>query len=118
MPFYKNMFHPGEVVLIYFHDEPSFFARVEDVSPDVKKGWWQMKFLVLSMPLQTATWILDDNQMHGANFTMNQNPVRIERVETPEEDEPAPSKEEKSTEKDKPKSQNGGRVVSMFDDVD
>ena len=114
MPYYSKIFHPGEVVLIFFQDKPSFFARVETVEPDVKKGWWSLTFLSLTIPLQTMTWTLDDDQMHGANFTMNKNPIRIERVETPEIPASAPPQKEEH-----PKSeQRRGRVISMFDDED
>ena len=112
MPYYKHMFQPGEVILIYFQETPSLFARVESVSPDVKKNWWRMEFLPLVLPLQPITWILDDDQMHGAGFTMDKNPVRIERVESPltsQEKPPAPKP---------PKEKGGGKVVSLFDDPD
>jgi hypothetical protein len=102
----KEIFFQGEVILVYFHNEPAFFARVESVLPDRKKGWWKMTFLVLTVPLQKMTWILDDEQMRGADFTMGGNPVRIEGVEAPEE------KIDQGTET--PKEENPGRVVSMF----
>jgi hypothetical protein len=106
MVFNKEKFFKGDVILVYIHSQPAFFARVESVQPDRKKGWWKMTFLVLTIPLQKMTWILDEEQVRGADFTMGGNPVRIERVETPQEKidkGPETSKEEKP-----------GRVVSMF----
>ena len=50
----------NDVVLIYFEDNPVSFARVEDISPDIKKNWYHIKLLLLQIPLQTATWILKD----------------------------------------------------------
>lgn len=112
MPPYGDMFRVGEVLLFYFHDKPGFFARVEKIEPDRKKGWWQLTFLVLSIPLQQMTWILDDDQIRGSDFTMSGEPIRLERVRTPDSFlRPGPTEEMDSEE-----TENGGRVISMFDD--
>jgi len=50
----------NDVVLIYLEDQPISFARVEEISPDVKKDWYHVKILMLQVPLQVATWILRD----------------------------------------------------------
>ena len=107
----NKMFRPGEVVLIYFHEKPSLFARIEDIRADVKKGWWRVTFLPLMLPLQKVTWILDNDQLRGAEFTMQQNPVRIERVVAPEE-KGTPEKKETPP----PEQKDGGRIISMFDE--
>jgi hypothetical protein len=106
MPPYGEKFFKGEVVLVHYQSQPAFFARIEGLVPDHKKGWWQMTFLVLSVPVQKMTWILDDDQVRGADFTMGGHPVHIERVEAPEE-MPAPDP-------DAPEEQDSGSVVSMF----
>ncbi|MBN2413969.1 hypothetical protein JXQ31_20005 [candidate division KSB1 bacterium] len=108
---YNKMFRTGEVVLIYFHEKPSLFARIEDIRADSKKGWWRVTLLPLILPLQKITWILDNEQMRGADFTMQQNPVRIERVVAPEENVPREEKEKPPEEQDK-----GGRIISLFDE--
>ena len=107
----NKMFRSGEVVLIYFHEKPSLFARIEDIRADIKKGWWKVTLLPLILPLQKVSWILDNDQMRGAEFTMQQNPVRIERVVAPEtEDTPEKQKTPPAEQKD------SGRIISMFDE--
>ncbi len=73
-----------ELVCIHIDNNPAFYARIEDISPDVKPGWWQVRLLVLTHPLQIFTWILDEGQIDGASFTMGGTPVMLERVVPPE----------------------------------
>lgn len=75
----------GDVVLIHVQEQPAFFARVEAIEPDAKRGWWQVKFLILTLPLTVTTWIIDNEQIRGAEFTLGGTPIRIERVIAPEE---------------------------------
>jgi hypothetical protein len=75
----------GDVVLVYVEHKPAFFARVERIDPDVKPKWWRVKFLILTLPLTVTTWIIDDEQIRGADFTMGGTPIRIEKVVAPEE---------------------------------
>jgi hypothetical protein len=65
--------------------KPTFFARIEAISPDIKPGWFQVKMLVLQMPLVVVTWILRDAQINGEEFTMGGRPMRLEKVVAPEE---------------------------------
>jgi len=74
---------PNDIVLVHFENKPAFFARVERIDPDYKRGWWHVKFFVLALPMQILTWIIDDEQIRGADFTMGGMPVRIEKVEPP-----------------------------------
>lgn len=73
----------NDLVLVYVESKPGFYARVEDISPDVKKGWWTVKLLVLTFPLQVYTWILDESQIAGESFTMGGTPLKIEKVVSP-----------------------------------
>ncbi len=73
----------NDLVLVHVEGRPGFYARVEDIVPDVKKGWWQVKLLVLTFPLQVYTWILDESQIAGAPFTMGGTPLMLEKVESP-----------------------------------
>ncbi|GAM09522.1 hypothetical protein OR1_01801 [Geobacter sp. OR-1] len=73
----------NDLVLVHVDNRPGFFARIEDISPDVKPGWWQVSLLVLTVPLQVYTWILDDSQVDGAPFTMGGTPMMIEKVVAP-----------------------------------
>jgi hypothetical protein len=75
----------NDIVLIYFEDKPLTFARIEEISPDHKPGWYHVKLLMLQVPLQVATWILRDSYIDGGEFTMNGKRMRLEKVRTPEE---------------------------------
>src|SRR6266704_3724513 len=80
----------NELVLVHIDHKPSFYARIEDINPDLKPGWWQVKLLALSFPLQVFTWILDTSQVDGAPFTMGGTPVRLEKVVSPVESSAPP----------------------------
>ncbi|MFQ5677672.1 MAG: hypothetical protein ACE5G1_17415 [bacterium] len=86
-----------DLVLIYVEEKPAFYARVEKISPDVKPKWWQVKFLMLTIPVNLTTWIIDDEQIRGADFTMGGTPIRIEKVEIPPEIAP-PGKQQEGEE--------------------
>ncbi len=73
----------NDVVLVYIENNPTFFARIENITTDVKKGWWQVRLLILQIPLMVTTWILDNEQIRGADFTMGGTPIRIEKVVAP-----------------------------------
>ncbi len=72
----------NDLVLVHIDNKPGFYARIESITPDVKPGWWQVKLLVLTFPLQVYTWILDESQVNGAPYTMGGTPVRLEKVES------------------------------------
>jgi hypothetical protein len=73
----------NDLVLVNIEHKPAFYARIEDISPDVKPGWWQVKLLVLTHPYQIYTWILDENQINGAPFTMGGTPIAMEKIVSP-----------------------------------
>jgi hypothetical protein len=50
----------NDLVLVHLDRQPAFYARLNDVSPDVKRGWYQVELLVLSLPPQTVVWILEE----------------------------------------------------------
>ena len=70
----------GDVVLIYCEEQPAFFARIEDISADRKRDWYQVRLLVLQIPLTEAVWILRDVYIDGEAFTMNGRRIKIEKV--------------------------------------
>jgi len=80
----------GDVVLIYHQGNPTVFARIEAITPDIKKGWYHVTLLFLTLPLQTVTWILRDAYINGEEFTMNDKPMRLEAVKPTEPDRAAP----------------------------
>ncbi len=106
----------NDLVLVYVEDKPGFYARIEDISPDVKKGWWTVRLLVLTFPMQVYTWILDETQIDGASFTMGGTPLRIEKVESPVHIEEE-KKQKKMNPNPSPGSVDTGRpkVVSLLD---
>ena len=70
----------GDIVLIHYQDQPAAFARIELIEPDVKKGWYQVTLLLLTIPTRTVTWILRDAYIEGEPFTMGGKPVKLEEV--------------------------------------
>ncbi len=70
----------NDLVLVHFDRKPAFYARLNDINPDVKRGWYQVELLILSQPLQTMTWILEEAQINGEEFTMGGRPVRLELI--------------------------------------
>jgi len=58
------------VVLIYYQDKPAGYARIEAIEPDIKKDWYQITLLLLSIPARTVTWILREEYINGAAFTI------------------------------------------------
>ncbi|MFQ5752529.1 MAG: hypothetical protein ACE5HI_11075 [bacterium] len=95
-----------ELVLIYIENKPAFFARVEKIVADVKPKWWRIKLLLLTYPVKIVTWIIDDEQIRGADFTMGGTPFRIEKVVVLKNLEPhTPDFDDSSTVKDSKKRQ-------------
>ncbi len=115
----------GDVVLVYMENQPAFFARIESITPDVKPEWYQVKMLVLQIPLVVITWILREPYINGVEFTMGGRPVRIEKVEAPEEIYEEKAKESLTKDetdatvtketKDSPKE--GAKVISLTDRI-
>ncbi|MFW9603382.1 MAG: hypothetical protein ACMV0F_00325 [Trichlorobacter sp.] len=87
-----------DLVLVYIHEKPSFYARVEEIAPDQKEGWWVITLLVLTIPSQVYTWILDEAQLAGAGFTMGGTPIRLEKFVGFAPDIPKPQPQSKNDE--------------------
>lgn len=106
----------NDLVLIHVDNKPGFYARIEEIVPDAKPGWWQVQLLVLTFPMQVFTWILDDLQIEGADFTMGGTPLRLEDVVSPVELERV-EKENADKERAKKARQEGGglKVISLLD---
>ncbi len=104
----------NDLVLIHIDNKPGFYARIENITPDVKPGWWQVKLLVLTFPLQVYTWILDESQINGAPDTMGGTPVRLEKVESPPpREEPLPHPAPRPDGQNKGGKSGGAKVVSL-----
>lgn len=105
-----------DLVSIHIENKPAFFARIEDIVPDVKPGWWKVSLLVLTNPLQIFTWILEEGQINGAPFTMGGTPIMLEKVVSPleQEDTELSSPVEKDTIPETDKKE-PSKVVSLVD---
>jgi len=101
----------NDLVLVHIDKKPGFYARIEAITPDLKPGWWQVKLLVLTQPLQVFSWILDESQINGAPFSMGGTPVMLEKLVSPvapPERPPALTPLERSKEK-----KEGAKVVHL-----
>lgn len=83
-----------DIVLIHFEDKPMVFARIESIEPDVKPDWYQVKLLMLQVPLQPVTWILRSSYINGTEFTMGGNRIRLEEVICPPDETPDATEDE------------------------
>lgn len=101
----------NDVVLIYFQDKPAIFARIESIEPDIKKDWYHVTLLLLTIPVQTVTWILRKAYINGTSFTMGGKSVRLEEVKRVE-----PTKEDnnQSHQSNQDKSKNGIGTIIPF----
>ena len=70
----------GDVVLIHLQEHPTMYARIEAIEPDIKKDWYHVTLLLLTIPPQNVTWILREEYFNGTPFTMGGNAMRIEEV--------------------------------------
>ena len=71
----------GDLVLVHYQDKPAIYARIEEIKPDIKKDWYQVTLLLLSIPAQTVTWILREEYINGTPFTMGGQSMRLDEVE-------------------------------------
>jgi hypothetical protein len=108
-----------DLVLIYVEDKPMASARVEDIQPDMKRGWFQIKFLILQIPPTIVTWILRDIYINGVEYTMGGQKMRIEKVVLPETAQPSavePSKISESGDHNQNKTKDPkSKVISLAD---
>jgi hypothetical protein len=79
----------NDLVLVHLDRKPAFYARIDDIQPDVKRGWFVVELLVLSLPSQTLSWILEESHLNGEEFTMGGRPVKLEHL--PAKTPPAPA---------------------------
>jgi hypothetical protein len=107
----------GDLVLVHVEDTPAFFARIECIGPDVKPDWYQVTLLVLQVPVVEVTWILKEEYLSGASFTMGGKKVVVELVVAPTK-QPPPGQEdmlETETRKKPSPEAETAKVISLFD---
>ena len=109
----------NDLVLIYVEDKPVAFARIEGIEPDMKRGWFQIKLLILQIPPTIVTWILRDSYIDGDEYTMGGQRMRIEKVVVPEKAQQININPIKSSEPEKPNPNKTGdqksKVISLAD---
>ena len=107
----------GDLVLVTVEDTPAFFARIECIGPDVKPDWYQVTLLVLQVPVVEVTWILKEEYLGGASFTMGGKKVVIELVVAPTKQPPPEQGRRAEKDVEQVPSENGdrGKVISLFD---
>ncbi|MCW7753185.1 hypothetical protein OOT00_04200 [Desulfobotulus sp. H1] len=107
----------GDIVLIYFEDQPTSYARVDNIEADVKRDWYQLTMTLLQPPSppESITWILRDTYINGDEFTMQGKRIRLEKLE------PSPGILERqkerlhSGEKNPAEKPSPGQVISFSD---
>ncbi|PKN64917.1 MAG: hypothetical protein CVU57_12365 [Deltaproteobacteria bacterium HGW-Deltaproteobacteria-15] len=70
----------GSLVLVHYQDRPTVYARIEAIEPDVKKDWYQVTLLLLSIPAKDITWILREEYILGSPFTMGGQSMKLEPI--------------------------------------
>jgi hypothetical protein len=81
----------NDLVLVHLDRKPGFYARINDINPDVKRGWYQVELLVLSLPSQTLVWILEERHLQGEEFTMGGRPVQLALIPPKALPKPSPT---------------------------
>ena len=81
----RPMTQENDIVLIHFENTPIAFARIEEIFPDKVRDWFNVKLLLLQLPLKTVIWTLREAYINGDTFTMGGKEVRLERIECPED---------------------------------
>jgi hypothetical protein len=91
--------NPGDIILIKIGKEKQlgFYARVIDVVADkFKRNFWVVRFYPFvpteNFKLITMSWKLDDDQIRGQEFTMNDVPHQLFKVKFPEDEVIEPEK--------------------------
>ena len=105
----------NDLVLVYFEDKPLSFARIEEILPDSKPDWYHVKLLMLQIPPQMVTWILRDVYIAGAEFTMKEKRMRLEKVFVPEEPQPMEGTEKEEDRGKSQKEPGNAKVISFKD---
>ena len=107
----------NDLILVYIEENPAFFGRIEDITPDIKPGWWHVHIMVLSIPPRIITWILEDSQIHGKGFTMGGIPIRLEKVSSPYKEETEDKEEDGKVislgERQEEDKEEDGKVISL-----
>lgn len=103
----------GDLVLVYYQDGPAFFARIEDICADSKPDWYQVKLLILQIPVAETVWILKEAYINGETFTMDDKRIRLEKVKGANKEEGQFYRSDRGSKK---RSNHGNdKVISLLD---
>jgi hypothetical protein len=114
-PLRQAMNQENDIVLIYLEDSPLAFARIESIEPDIKRGWFLIKLLLLQIPLQVVTWILRDAYINGETFTMGGKEMHMEKVICPEDPEDPADNEPNLQKSNNDKPEKNAKVITLAD---
>ncbi len=78
-----NMTKKNDIVLINVGGKAVNFARIEQITPDSKLGWFKVKLMLLQVPVVVTTWVLREKYINGDKFTMEGQIVHLEKVTCP-----------------------------------
>ena len=92
----------NDLILVHLDRKPNFYARINDIIADAKKGWYQVELLILTLPPQHLVWILEEGHLNGEEFTMGGRPVSLVLIPT----KPTPGPET-------PASQGKGKIIPL-----
>ncbi|MFP4445737.1 MAG: hypothetical protein ACLFPD_05775 [Desulfosudaceae bacterium] len=103
----------NDIVLIHQENSPMAFARIEEITADHKKDWFQVRLLILSVPLQEVTWILREEYINGLEFMMDGRKMRLEKVVAPSGGQTVSPAQTDATEPESDHPGPGARVISF-----
>ena len=80
------MAQENSIVLIYVQNKPQFYARIEEINPDVKPDWYNVTIKPLYIdpnslaPAENFIWTIRDVYIEGEPFTMNGTEIQIVEI--------------------------------------
>ena len=95
---FKNTTDIGDIVVIAAKEpQMLLYAHVTDIEADTtrKDEWWNVRFSVLSIPIQEMIWTLRTPQMSGEIFTMGGEERFVKAIEFKTRPKPVPAPEKK-----------------------
>ena len=103
----------GDIVLIYYKDQPGVYGRIEKIEADIKKDWYHVTLLLLTIPHQVVTWILREEYINGGEFTMGGNSMRLEKIERLSFDDERPEDKTSDQDTSNNKKTKSGKIVTF-----
>jgi len=62
--------NPMDIFLFIKGSTPEFFARVEEILPDERPGWWHLEFTRIGVPMIPGRMLVSESHMNGESFTI------------------------------------------------